>query len=151
MHPKVVKTDEKPKYHRLSQWINMFSYIQTYIHINIAKTKVIIVNKSGRICRQFQFLLHNKYVKIVNNYKYLGIVFTASGSFNKSVLNLKHRALKAYFKVQQYLSKCSQSTISLILKLSNSVVKPILLYGSEVWGSFLRKIPFIELFFYESV
>jgi hypothetical protein len=65
-------------------------------------------------------------------------VFTASGSFHKSVLNLKHRPLKAYFKVQQSLSKCSQSTISVLLKLFNSVVKPILLYGSEVWGDFLK-------------
>lgn len=51
------------------------------LDVNIKKSKVIIFNKAGRIIRH-KFLFKNNEIECVSNYKYLGIHFSASGSFS---------------------------------------------------------------------
>ena len=72
---------------------------------------------------------------MTNEYCYLGIIFTPSGSFTKAILRLKDKANKAYFKIRSNLfgsHKCS-------MKLFNSLIQPILNYGCEIWAPFLLK------------
>ena len=53
--------------------------------VNISKTKVIVFNKSGRILKGFAFNFQQTNVEVVQEYKYLGIVFRASGVFSNAV------------------------------------------------------------------
>ena len=49
--------------------------------VNIQKTKIIIFNKAGRTINQ-PFVYKNSEIECVSNYKYLGIYYTASGTFS---------------------------------------------------------------------
>jgi hypothetical protein len=49
--------------------------------VNIKKTKVIIFNKAGRTIKH-KFMYKNLELECVPNYYYLGIYFTASGTFS---------------------------------------------------------------------
>ena len=68
------------------------------VKVNIKKTKVIIFNKAGRSIK-LKFMYKNSELECVPNYKYLGIYFTASGTFSLAKNELYKKALKAFFQV----------------------------------------------------
>ena len=66
------------------------------------------------------------------DYTYLGLKISSTGSFNPAINELREKARRAFYAIkrQMYI----QIPISIWLKLFQSVIEPILLYGSEVWG-----------------
>ena len=70
----------------------------------------------------------------VTSYKYLGILFCSNGSFTLCQEDLFKRASRAYFKMSKYFVDC-KSSIRTFLKLFDHIVKPILLYACEIWGT----------------
>ena len=64
---------------------------------------------------------HN--IEIINDYCYLGIIFTTSGSFNKASDALYDKALKAFFKFKQLHP---QNNVKLAIRLFDALVVPIL-------------------------
>ena len=103
------------------------------LEVNIEKTKVIIFNKSGKILKNFSFSYGDKVIQLTNEYKYLGIIFKASGTFSDAIIHLSKKASKAAFCIWKslYSDKCN---VLVHLKLFDSCVKPILLYCSELWA-----------------
>ena len=79
-------------------------------------------------------MYNNVEIEHATSYKYLGIVYSSSGTFTHCQNDLYKRALKAYFK----LSKCFGDIhrhVDTLLHLFYYTVKPAALYGSEIWGS----------------
>jgi hypothetical protein len=68
--------------------------------VNIKKTKVLIFNKAGRTI-EHKFFFQNSLIDCISNYKYLGIHFSASGTFSSAKHELYKKALKAYFKLRK--------------------------------------------------
>ena len=93
------------------------------------KTNIIIISKSGRKSKT-KFLFNNIEIKAVQLYKYLGILFSLSGTFSYCQNNLYKRGLKANFKIGKCFGDLHQN-VDTVLHL----VKPVLLYGSEIWGT----------------
>ncbi len=56
--------------------------------VNINKTKVMVINKGGRLHDNLKFTLDNETLDVVKEYKYLGLLLNNSGSFVKSIENL---------------------------------------------------------------
>ena len=115
-----------------------FEKLQEYcgiwcLDINIDKTKIVIFNKSRKMF-PFKFYYNEKEIEIVQNYKHLGVVFSSTRSFAKARIDLYNRALKAYFKMKGNFENYLQS-IDISLHVFDYTVKPILLYGCEVWGT----------------
>ena len=72
---------------------------------------------------------------IENEYKYLWVLFSRSGSFfaAKKKLLADH-AEKAMYSLIEKKSRSLMLLIDLQIELFEKMVQPILLYGSEVWG-----------------
>ena len=103
------------------------------LDINIDKTKVIVFNKSGKILNyNFSFNCHS--IENVQTYKYLGVLFSASGTFSHAKLDLYNRGLKAFFKLKSIFGNLAPN-VNTCLHIFDHTVKPILLYGCEVWGT----------------
>ena len=118
--------------------------LESYCHkwqlvVNTKKTKVLIFNKKS----ENRFTYKSEELQNVNEFKYLGIVFHKSGTFTKAIKDLACRASRAMFKLQSIL-KNLRTNPRLSIKLFDSVVKPIALYCSEVWGGFGIKEKKIE-------
>ena len=79
----------------LQQSLNRLSkYCQDWLlNINPTKTKVIIFQKKSRksIIEKYKFLVNNENIEIVNNYTYLGVSFSANGSFTTHKEKLKEK------------------------------------------------------------
>ena len=102
--------------------------------ININKTKVMIFNKAGRLIKG-NFKVQNKEVECVSTYRYLGLYFSASGSFSYAKAELYKKGLKAFYKLCKNILNLQPSVLT-SLHLFDHTVKPILLYGCEMWGVF---------------
>ena len=101
------------------------------LKINVSKTKVVVFAK-GRP-GNFSFALNNENLEVVGEYKYLGVLFSRGGSFYSTKKHLAGQAEKAMYS----LIKKSRSLLlplDMQFELFDKLVKPILLYGSEVWG-----------------
>ena len=63
----------------------------------------------------------------------------ASGSFSTAVEDLSKKALKVIFMIKRKFH-CTHNNTPLLLKLFDSCVKPVLLYGSELWGPYILNL-----------
>ena len=78
----------------------------------------------------------NEELETVGKFSYLGFLITPSLSIKKLLNDLYKRGLKAYFKMKNCLGETFKQHIQVTLKLFDSLVKPILLYGIDFRGCF---------------
>ena len=102
------------------------------LKINGSKTKILIFNGNTRYYKH-HFKIEQNTLENVKEYKYLGITFTNVNNFRITKNNLKQQATKAMYFV---LSKSKDNYLSTEckLKMFDSMVLPLLLYGCEIWG-----------------
>jgi len=103
------------------------------LEVNISKTKIMVFNQQ---IKDTQLKYQDKPLEIVHEFTYLGIKFDKSGSFNCAKKELAKKAQRAYFHIKSVINKDGNPIPKLSIKLFDSLVKPILLYCSEVWGGF---------------
>ena len=80
------------------------------------------------------FSLGERKLECVRSYKYLGLIFTPSGEIKSALVDLRSRALKAYMSLRNKLGGHFKEYINDSITLFDTLVKPILLYGSDFWG-----------------
>lgn len=110
------------------------------LNINVSKTKVCIFEKRKQNCN-LNFYINGEMLEIINSFTYLGVTFTNTGNFTNAVKALHDQALRAYFNLLTVFDK-EHLDVRTKLKLFDTMVVPILLYGSEVWGVY--NITFID-------
>ena len=110
------------------------------LQINEKKTKVIIFNRGNKLINT-AFHTTNGSLENVKKFKYLGFNISAKNcSFLPTVEDLSIKATRVVYALNNKI-KLLKLLTKLSLKLFTTLISPILLYGSEVWG------PFIDLDF----
>ena len=104
------------------------------LDLNVSKTKILIFNKGGKLIKNTLYF-DKDCLECVQHYRYLGVYFSASGIFNYGQQDIFNKARKASFKLTKLVSSAEPS-IKTSLHLYDHLIKPILLYGSEIWGIF---------------
>ena len=95
--------------------------------------------------KKFNFYYNNSQLAVVSQYKYLGLTIRSSGKIDFE--NLCKKGLKATFLMKKKLS-FDEMNGQLGLKLFDSMLRPIICYGSEVWGPLTMKIVQDETFLF---
>ena len=101
------------------------------LKVNLDKTKVVVFGT--RRNTNHHVTLGGQSVEVVNEYKYLGILFNKNRSFNNAISALSMQARKAMFSLFSKINGL-ELPVDCQLDLFNKTIVPILLYGSEVWG-----------------
>ena len=117
------------------------------ITVNVLKTKIVVFRKPGRLADGDKWTYRGNEIEIVPFFKYLGCFLSSSGSFTKCTQELVKSARRALFALKVFFSKNKELPPSLKLMFFDSMVRPILSYGAEVWG--LCKAEPIEVFYRE--
>ena len=105
------------------------------LKINNKKTKVIIFNRGNKLINT-EFYLKQSKLENVKEFKYLGLKISAKNcSFLPIFRDLSIKATRVIYVLNNKI-KLSMLPTKLALKLFNSLISPILLYGSEVWGPY---------------
>ena len=104
------------------------------LSVNLQKTKVMIFRKGGHIAAHEHWQINGQRLEVVNEYKYLGHVFTTKMSTNVALVNLAARGKAAVNHICKTVRKLSFVMPDLFFKMFECQILPILLYGSEIWG-----------------
>ena len=104
---------------------------------NLKKTKIMIFQKGNKKQIKPNFLLGNQTITIVNEYCYLGVKLNQNGKFTLALKQLSEKALHALFSIRRRLNIHFLKP-QLAIKIFDSIISPILLYNSEVWGAYLK-------------
>jgi len=90
---------------------------------NMKQTKYVTFNFNAQAIQQ------------VSQYKYVGVIFNSQDPvFNEQCsMSTVKNSYRALFKVAAYCKCLGQIPPVLAVKLFNSLVTPILIYGSEIW------------------
>ena len=105
------------------------------LSVNISKTSVMVFNTSARTLKcSYGFKLGSLDIVPVKRYCYLGIQFSLNGSFKQAIDELRKKALRSFFSMRRIINTKALTT-STMLKLIDSLVKPIATYGCPVWLS----------------
>ena len=115
------------------------------LKLNIKKPKIVIFNKQGpktTITPQFRY--REQIIEITDKQTYLGLTLTSSGRFNCAREELVKKGFKVLAMIRRMLSNCDFIPVQLYCKLFDILIKPVILYGSEIWGPELiqLKTPF---------
>ena len=109
-------------------------YCETWkLQVNVSKTKIVIFGR-GKINKNIHFTFQNNELEIAESYKYLGIYLSRTGTFTTAKKHIAEQANKALFSLLQKIRSLSLP-YDIQINLFDKLVKPILLYGSEIWGS----------------
>ena len=114
----------------------MEKYCDTFdLHINVGlnKTKILIFSR-GKLRKHHIFNFGEHILDTVDEYNYLGLVFNYNAKFKIAKSHLYQKGCRAMFSLLKKARNLS-FPLDIMLKLFNVIVKPVVLYGAEVWGS----------------
>ena len=106
---------------------------QWKLEINVCKSKVMIASKR-KVCSENNLLVNGEELEYVERYKYLGLYMTYNGSMQYAQAHLAERAVKAWHSVKNGLYNQKVWPVNIYVKSFDTVIKPITLYGCEIWG-----------------
>ena len=113
--------------------------------VNIDKTKIVVFRKGGKLKANDRWNYGGEIIDIVSSFKYLGCTLSTQGSFTQCISDLINSGRRALFGLKKCFSRNTEILPSMQLQLFNTLVAPILFYGSEVWG--LQKAENIDTFY----
>ncbi len=111
------------------------NYCQNWaLAVNLKKTNIMVFQNKPR-CQEhrYRFSLGSTALEHTMQYTYLGLIITASGSFSMAVNALKDKARRALYAIKKEFQNI-EILLPIWCKIFDSVIQPIALYGSEVWG-----------------
>ena len=100
--------------------------------VNTTKTKIVIFSKR-KYKPNVNFKLYNHDIDVQDSYAYLGITFNYNGNFCTAKKKLLDQANKSLYALHYKIRNLS-IPVDMQLKLFDTLVSPILIYGCEIWG-----------------
>jgi hypothetical protein len=114
--------------------------------VNLGKTKVMIFNASKHPLTDLHFYFRGEEIEINTTYTYLGVQFTGPRFGMRQAL--QPRLNKGYGSLALIERQCFQGQfqdISSKLYLMEAIIRPTVLYGSEIWGPSLIQTDWARL------
>jgi len=116
--------------HRLIEFMSQ----STGMQLNLDKSKIMVFRNGGPLRHYERWFYNEMPIEVVSFYRYLGSFFTPKLCWTKTMDTLAKQATKAMgtiFRYQKYFGYFNHKEA---FKLFDTVVKPILMYSSELWG-----------------
>ncbi|MEW8544973.1 MAG: reverse transcriptase family protein [Candidatus Thiodiazotropha sp.] len=107
---------------------------RTEMKINLSKTKVIVFRNGGFLREYEKWYFNGESIETVSSYKYMGLCVTPKLIWTKAKENLSIQARKSIISLAKLQNAVGYFEYSELFKLFDSVAKPILCYGAELWG-----------------
>ena len=101
----------------------------------MSKTKIIVFRKGGFLAANEVWRYGDEEIEVVNSYKYLGLYFTNKLSLTQAVGDLAAKAKIRTSQILKCLWRLGNVPRHVFFKMYDAQILPILMYGSELWGS----------------
>jgi hypothetical protein len=115
--------------------LERFSW-RTGLTVNRSKTKVVVFGTQLQEARQEgTFYIDGGAIETVGSYRYLGVEVSCSGRWTPAVQALSTAGLRATHALRQRCIEIQLYDPGLRAELFDSLVRPILLHGADIWGA----------------
>ena len=101
--------------------------------INEEKTKLMEMTRNPQLQVQNHINISNMNIEVVDKFKYLGMMITTDGNMKEEIDARIGAASRCYFSLLDLFKKRSISEKTK-LRVYNTIIRPILLYGCETWA-----------------
>ena len=108
------------------------------LEVNTAKTKVIIFKKGHRRGRAEKWYYNGRELEVTHTARYLGFIFSSTGLWRQHKLLSIEKANRALRPLLSFFYRNRNLPGELFRNLYMSLIDPIVLYGSEIWGVYYR-------------
>ncbi len=116
--------------------------------VNTSKTKIVIFSK-GKLRNVPIFTFGQQNIEVQEDYVFLGTTFNYNGNFRKAKSKQITQAKRAIYSLIGKIRKLGLP-IDITTHLFDTLITPILTYGSEVWGfSDIDEIEKVHIGFYK--
>ena len=102
--------------------------------VNLDKSNVIVFRNGGHLAAKEKWTYGESQLEVVNMYKYLGIYLSTRLSFSHTQCDLASKARNGTSALFKLLWSIGEHSPGVFFKLFDAQIKPILTYGSEIWG-----------------
>lgn len=132
--------------HRLQDSQHQVNHLEetakrTGLYINTAKTKAMRIQQN----QMDPILVNNQQIENVDKFTYLGSVMSTTGGTDEDVQARKMKALQA-FSILKPVWKSRTLRTATKIRIFNSNVKSVLLYGCETWRETENTMKSIQVF-----
>ena len=97
------------------------------LKVSMEKTKVIVFKKGSKLARSERWLYLGQKLDVVDEYKYLGVIFKSNGCWKKHIEEVNIKANRACTSLLKFVYKYRKLSITLFLRLFDSLVCSLLL------------------------
>ncbi len=114
--------------------------------VNNLKTKVLIFSKK-RAPHSVMFTIGGSQIEIATKYKYLGTLYSTVKQVDETIAYITNNCSRALYKIKNHCRKLGQLPPYTALELFDSLIAPLIDYGSEIWyrDSIAKKLETLHL------
>ena len=94
-----------------------------------------MIRNGGYLKQTEKWWYRDEQVKVATYYSYLGLIFSSRLCWSKCIENHVSKSLRVLNSIRRMLNAIDSLSFSVAVKIFDIKVKPILLYGSEIWGT----------------
>jgi hypothetical protein len=118
---------------------NQLNYLQASasrlgLVVNLEKSQIVVFRKGGYLAAKEKWSIGSNKLKVVNAYKYLGLLFSSRLSFSGAIDEMAARGKKSTLEILRTLRRIGCVSADVFFKLFDTQVVPVLLYAAEIWG-----------------
>lgn len=104
------------------------------LHVNTEKTKILVFKRGGQLSRREKWFYKNTQLDCVSGFTYVGNYFSSTMSLFKMAEHCAVKAKKVLLLLLKGVLSLPCINSSSFLKIFDTKVVSIMLYGSEIWG-----------------
>lgn len=122
------------------------------LEVNLAKSEIMVFRNGGKLSKYERWMYNGREIKISNEFKYLGVVFTPKMKFNKHVQTRNNEAKNAINATWNQFIGRADIDMNSKWKLFLAVCRSIQTYAAEIWGfSHFEEINALQRYFLKRI
>ena len=102
--------------------------------VNLSKSNIVVFRNGGHLALREKWFYNGTRLAVVNQYKYLGVIFSTGLTFSYCLEDMASRAKKGVIGILKLLWTLAEQSPTLFFRLFDCQIQPMLTYGAEVWG-----------------
>ena len=102
--------------------------------VNLGKTNIVVFRNGGHLSAHEKWCYGRLEVKVINSYKYLGMIFSTKLSLNYAWDEYYRKGKKGVIQLLKSLRKLNCFDHNIFWKMFDTQIEPLITYGSEIWG-----------------
>ena len=122
------------------------------LEINTKKTRIMVFRSGGRFRKGLTYYINGEKIETVEEYLYLGVIFSSKNVFRKATDNAVRKANIACARVTSMMTKSKFQSWEARKHIFKSIVISTLLYASEIWSlKYFEDLESVQTNFYKRI